>query len=331
MKKITLAFILLATLTTSALAEGPDPVKLRFSSLGVLPVSLPFLTGEVQNCTDQAITATVELAAPETWKLHKNSLTLTLEPKARVPFAVKLESGRNASANAYPVTAKVTVSGKSYSFAQQVPVTSAPYYKVTADGKFDDWKESIPVSFTAKSGKTTLSTHWNRRTFSLLFAVEEEKLVRQGEAEAIDAVQFAIAPVEGKERFEYLVVATKEGAQAYQLVDPDTTPETIAQKRALKGLETDAVDVVVTRKEGVTYYECNVSFSKIRDYVRPTEGREFRLGYIVHDADKKDVRQWSVFMKKFDKKPNTFAHWLGETSATLYDGRTKWGMCSSRF
>ena len=77
---------------------------------------------------------------------------------------------------------------------QEIAVASAPYASPVIDGACDDWKDAIPVSFLTGDRKTTISTFWKRKGFSILVAVEEAALTLPGQHEHFDAVQLALAP-----------------------------------------------------------------------------------------------------------------------------------------
>ena len=181
-------------------------------------------------------------------------------------------------------------------------MTSAPYASPVIDGDLDDWKDAIPVSFLSGDRKTTISTFWKRKGFSILVAVEEEALTVPGQHEHFDAVQLALAPggkastgraAETAQRFEYLLVPGSDGTgTCYRLTTTDTPMSLVDEPRPLAGLVYLQGGTVVRRAQGTTYYECSLPWDEMRDAIQPAEGREFCLSILVHDPDGTGLRDW---------------------------------------
>ena len=230
---------------------------------------------------------------------------------------------------------------------QDAVCTSAPYFRPTIDGKPDDWKDAIPVTFTSGGKKTVISTYWNRKQFALLVAVEEEKLVPwqadPGPA-GCDAVQLAISPDEAPTgsssdgpsgRYEFLLVATGGGrGRCFQLAEPATKLGPTQKPRALAPLALEQAEIAVGRSSGYTCYECAIPFKNLAE-IRPSEGREFCLSVLVHDPDGTGLRDWGQAAGLWPEERNRLAwsDWPGAKwpSQPPCDNKLPWGLCSSKY
>jgi hypothetical protein len=227
-------------------------------------------------------------------------------------------------------------------------VASAPYYKPTIDGRGDDWQDAIPVAFTSGGKQTVVSTFWNRRQFSLLVAVQEDRLVPYGEPgreTACDAIQVSLRPLEPPEgdeaqtlagRFEFLLVPLPENqARCFQLAAWDTPLQTAARVRPLETLAYDDAEVVVRRDGDTTYYECSLPWRPMSDRMRPSEGREFYFSLLVHDAQGTGLRDLGTAARLWpaDSDAGDWAAWrappAGESKPR--GNRIRWGMCTSKY
>jgi len=327
-------------------APGQDPVALRVESFLVPPSTGPVICARVRNNTQTTQRANVSLAGPDGWKITPASREVNLDPgkSLRVPFTIA--AGKTVEANRYDMTLTAIVGEKTITKRQTVAVASAPYFKPTIDGKRDDWKDAIPASFETEGKTTTISTYWNRRQFSLLIAVEEDTLIPQtsGEKPApFDAVQFALAPGGAKtgatpgsltNRYEFLIAAQKDGTAAvYQLAQPGMKIIATQLPRQLKPYE-DAT-AAVWHDDSVTYYECSLSFRPMRDDLQPSEGREICLSTLVHDPDGTGLRDWGSALGLWPSQRNKLAwtRWPGAKwpETPPFDGKTEWGLCTSKY
>jgi hypothetical protein len=312
--------------------------------MAVLPNSLPIVYVRVKNTGETDYNGTVAIEMSNAWRTTPAEQTVELAPGQRARLAFSVERGREVKSNSYPIEIRAVGNGQKVTRQQAIVVASAPYYKPTIDGDPSDWKDAIPVVFSRAGRKTTISTYWSRRQFSVLIAVEEDQLIRMGDASHFDAVQLAIAPqgtVTGKTtaasttRFEYLLVAQANGkAACYELLGPGRT---LADAAATRPLDTtcDKADVVVSRHGRITYYECSLSFAPMRKSIRPGEGREFFLSVLVHDPDGTGIRDWGEAAGLWESQRNRLAwsQWAGAKwrDKPPMDCRTEWGMCSSRY
>jgi hypothetical protein len=302
----------------AATARAAEPVALHVRPLPVTPAHTPMVYVLVENASDQPYQGTISVDLPGDWKTVPDSRPVELKPAERTEVSFASEGGVNRPDNRYPVTVTATTAepspptplpkgegstaGLSSSVSrQQVTVcASAPYFKPEIDGEVDDWEDAIPITWQTDGKRTTLRTYWNRRSFSVLVEVEEDELVDATAAETrgassaakseSDCVQLTLAPRDDDERFEFLLRPNEE-------------------KPA------DGAELVVRRENNVTRYECMIPMRPMRRELRPTEGREFRLGLTVHDAGQGAT------------EPRDVGTMLGREPGSL----VLWGMCSSKY
>ncbi len=328
------------------LAAG-EPVAMRLEGFTVAPAHTPHAVVAVKNLLQAPYEGTLRVKGPEGWSIVPPEQEVSLGPgeTKRVKFTV--QRGTIRESNAYPIEAFATGGGATVVHRQSVACTSAPYFKPEIDGKTDDWKDAIPVTFTSRGKKTTISTYWNRRQFSLLIAVEEDNLVRwikdMGPG-GCDAVQLAISPEqtptptspgEASGRYEFLVVATGEGrAACFQLAEPAMKLSETQKARDLGPLVLKSAEAVVRRAEGITYYEVAIPFKSLVE-IRPSEGREFCLSVLVHDTDGTGIRDFGQAAGLWPSERNRLAwsNWPGAVwgKEPPYDNRLPWGLCSSKY
>jgi len=337
------------TLSAGGSLRAADPVALRAESFTVPPSTQPLVFVQVKNLLDVPYEGSVAVKPPEGWRIEppQREVVLSRGETRRVPFTV--EQGRNVQANRYPVEVSATGAGATVVRRQTVVCASAPYYKPTIDGDPSDWKDAIPVTFTSGGKRTTISTFWNRRQFSLLVAVEEDKLVRYdptSTAEGFDAVQVALSPQDTRTgtspddeatRFEFLFVAAGEGTagKCFCLAEPGMRLAEAAKVRSLGPLLCDQAKVAVRRDGQTTYYECSLSFTPMRDRIRPSEGREFLMSVLVHDPDGTGIRDWgrAAGLWRWQRNPLAWSRWEGSNwgEQPPYDNKLQWGLCTSKY
>jgi len=337
------------TLVAGGFARAADPVALRAESFTVPPSTQPLVFVQVKNLLEVPYEGLVAMKPPEGWRIAPTRRDVMLQPGEikRVPFTV--ERGRNVEANAYPIEVSAIGAGATVVRKQTVVCASAPYYKPTIDGDPSDWKDAIPVAFTSGGKRTTISTFWNRRQFSMLVAVEEDRLVRydpQSAADGCDALQVALSPQDTQtgaspndeaRRFEFLFVATGEGTtgKCFQLAEPGMKLAEAAKSRSLGPLLYDKAEVAVRRDGHTTYYECGLSFTPMRNDIRPSEGREFCLSVLVHDRDGTGIRDWgqAAGLWPSQRNPLAWSRWEGAAwgEEPPYDNKLQWGLCTSKY
>jgi len=338
-------------LAGTVVAEGP--VTLRIESFVVAPAHTPSAVVVVMNHGQAAYQGVLKLEAPDGWQLSPTEQPVALGPgkSKRVRFLVK--RGTINEANRYPLAASITGEGGTVSRRQDVVTASAPYFKPTIDGRTDDWNDAIPVTWTTGGKKTVVSTYWNRRQFSLFLAVEEDELRGFPEApgaEGFDAVQVAISPEDATTgtspddeaaRYEFLFVspgnATGEatGGRCFLLAEPGMKLADGQKPRELASLAFDDAEVATSRTGGITYYECSIPFRLMRDRIRPSEGREFRLSVLVHDPGGTGLRDWgqAAGLGECQRNRLAWSTWPGAQwdDKPPLDNKTPWGLCSSKY
>jgi len=343
------AAVVLVAAALHAVCAGADPVALRAESYTVPPSTQPLVFVTVKNLQDAPYRGTVAMKVPDGWRIAPTEREISLSPgeTRRVPFTV--ERGKNVESNSYSIEVSAAGSGATVVRKQNVVVASAPYFKPTIDGRTDDWKDAIPVTFVTGGKKTVISTFWNRRQFSILVEVEKDKLIRAPGAEkpgTIDAVQIAISPQGAKTgtsaddeatRYEFLLVATGEGneGECFQLAEPGMKLAEAAKCRELAPLKYENAQVAVRRSGGVTCFECSLPFGPMRKTIRPAEGREFYLSVLVHDPDGTGIRDWGEAAGLWPSQRNRLAwsRWQGAQwgEQPPMDNKVEWGFCTSKY
>jgi len=289
---------------------------------------------------------------PEGWLIVPAEQAISAPAGGTVRVAFTVQRGTIVEANSYAMEARLTAAGTTVVHRQSVVCAIAPYFRPKIDGKNDDWKDAIPVSFIVGGKTTAISTYWNRRQFAVLVAVEEDNLAPwRGDAvkEPCDAVQLAISPEDKPTaaspdqpagRYEFLLAATgspKDGrwqAKCFQLADPATKLGATQKPRELTPMAAGQVEAVVSRSGKTTYYECAIPL-KLLGELRAGEGREFCFSVLVHDPDGTGVRDWGQAAGLWPSERNRLAwsDWPGARwgGKPPFDNKTPWGMCSSKY
>jgi hypothetical protein len=292
----------------SSLGISSEPLEIRVEPLTVPPATQPLVSVVVRNRMDRPC------------------------------------QGRLAISNRYPFTIVADIGTQQIRWEQTVFVASAPYARVTVDGRPDEWKDAIPVSFEQGGKSTTISTFWSRRRFYALVAVQEQQQVPYAGADgpACDAVQLAISPLEPSDaaagtagRFEFLLASAEGAARCFQLAAWDTPREFADRSRALEPLIYDEAEVAIHRDGDVTYYECSLPFNLLREAIEPAEGREFFLSVLVHDPDGtglRDLGQAAGLWAQTDDAP-AWSRWRGmaRRDAPPSSNPVRWGLCTSKY
>ena len=334
-------------LGSGAWAGAAEPVALRVGSFTVAPAHTPHAVVTVKNLGQSPYEGTLRVKGPEGWTIAppEQKVALDAGQTKRVKFTVA--RGTILQSNVYPLEVTAIGGGATVVLRQDAVCTSAPYFRPQIDGKLDDWKDAIPVTFTTGGKKTVISTYWNRKQFALLVAVEEEKLVPWQEGlggGACDAVQLAISPDDAPTgstpeaqsgRCEFLLVATGQGrGKCFQLAEPATKLGQTQKARALAPLALEQAEIAVSRSGGFTCYECAIPFKALGE-IRPSEGREFCLSVLVHDPDGTGLRDWGQAAGLWPEERNRLAwsDWPGAKwpSQPPFDNKLPWGLCSSKY
>jgi hypothetical protein len=337
----------LAALCLPGWATADEPVALRLESLVVAPAHSPSAVVVVANHGQDPFQGIVRINPPEGWQLSPAEQGISLAPGETKRVAFMVQRGTIRESNRYPLEASVTGAGVTVTRRQQVVAASAPYFKPTVDGDPEEWKDAIPVTWTTSGKKTVISTYWNRRRFSLLVAVEEDHLTAYHENPGpapFDAVQVAISPQGAKTgtrgedeaaRYEFLFASTGTGGTCFLLAEPGMKLAEGQKARALAPLEYEDAETAVSRRGGITYYECSIPFRLMRDKIRPSEGREFHLSVLVHDPDGTGIRDWGqeAGLGPCQRNRLAWSLWPGAKwgDQPPFDNKTKWGLCSSKY
>jgi hypothetical protein len=178
----------------AACAASAADVSVRAENFTVPPATGPVTHIVVRNAGDSGCTVTIEPEFPDGWQWTPDSRRVTLAPGEinRLPFTI--ERASDSKTNRYPIKVAVVQGSDRTVHRQNVVCASAPYFKPKIDGKFKDWADAIPATFTTGDKKTVVSTYWDKRNFYLYVQVEEDKLDSyKKNAAQVDAVQFALA------------------------------------------------------------------------------------------------------------------------------------------
>lgn len=346
MSRLIFSSLILSVLASGIAEADPNaPVALRITSMPVTPAHMPGVKVWISNTGEAPYAGSVRVELPEGWKLSPESQSVTLAPSETTAVSFTIHEGKTRKDNRYTMVAVAERAGREVRRKQDVVCASAPYFKPQIDGRLDDWKDAIPVAFDTAGKKTTVSTLWNRRQFSVLVAVEEDELVPLDETGPCDAVQVAISPqntttstsVGGKAtRHEFLLTAAGagQGGRCFRLAEPGTSLGDTQTMRNLVDLEVAEPKLAIWREDTTTYYEWGISFRSL-DGIRPSEGREFFLSVLIHDPDGTGIRDWGVAAGLWPSQRNRLAWslWPGAKwpDEPPMDNKVEWGMCSSKF
>ncbi|MCK4293104.1 MAG: hypothetical protein KAY65_07890 [Planctomycetes bacterium] len=344
--------VLLSCITVGVLwaaADNATPhihIAVRAENFTVPPSTGPLTHIQVRNPHDKMCTVTVQPKFPDGWQWTPKHRTVTIEPHQvkRLPFTI--EKATDVEANRYLIEITVRNGPGKMVHTQSVVCASAPYFKPKIDGKFKDWSDAIPVTFTTAGKKTVVRTYWNKQYFCLYVQVDEDKLYSyKKEAAMVDAVQFALAPRNAvtasvptakAERYEFLIVNSAgmfAKDRCFFLIKPGAELSVSQQRSPLEALELKEAQVVVKRQGRTTHYECAIPFA-VTPAIKPDVGREIHLSVLVHDPDGTGVRDWGKAAGLWSEQRNRFA-WCAWGPAEWpadppYDSKVEWGLCSSK-
>lgn len=322
-----------------------EPVRIRVEPLTVPPATQPLVSVVVRNLQDHACQGTLSITGPSDWRIAPDSQPLELPAAAEKRFAFNIEKARNVAANVYPFTVQASVGDQLVRCEQSVFVASAPYSKATVDGRADEWQDAIPVSFEQQGKRTTISTFWHRKRFYLLVAVQEQQHIRYTGADGPpgDAVQLAIsaseppaaADAKAARRLEFVLASVGDAAKCFQLAAWDTPRELAGQVRSLEPLLCSDAETAIVRDGEVTYYECSLPFSLLREVIEPAEGREFFLSVLVHDPDGTGLRDLGRAAGLWTQPDDAqaWSRWRGMAAGNepSFGNKVRWGLCTSKY
>ena len=344
-RSITLVLTGVVWAACVATLHADDPVALRITNMPVTPAHKPAVKVWIRDQSQAGYEGSVKLELPDGWAADPAARDVSLAPGETTNLSFTIHDGKTRKENSYEVTAIAEGAGRVVRRSQEIVSASAPYFKPEIDGKIDDWKDAIPVTFVMAGKRTTISTFWNRRQFSILVAVEEERLIPQAESGEFDAVQVAISPQDTTTstntedeatRHEFLLTSSGagQGGRLFRLAEPDMELVETQQERDLADLEIEDPKLAVWREGNTTYYEWGVSFRSLKG-IRPSEGREFFLSVLVHDPDGTGIRDWGEAAGMWPCQRNRLAWsvWPGAkwSEEAPMDNKVEWGMCSSKY
>jgi hypothetical protein len=338
--------IILAFVAGVCNAASAANVAVRAENFTVPPATGPVTHILARNMGDAECTIAIEPEFPAGWRWTPANREVTLLPNEvkRLPFTI--EKASDEKSNRYAIEIAVIRGSKKSVYGKNVVCASAPYFKPKIDGKFKDWADAIPVTFTTAGRKTIVSTYWNKRSFYLYVQVEEDKLYSyKKNAARVDAVQFALAssnsvtPSKAQaeaQRSEFLLVDVggmfgKD--KCFQLIEPGQEVSVTQEKRSVEPLQLKDAQVAVKRQGKITHYECAIPFAAIPT-IRPAVGREIRFSVLVHDPDGTGIRDWGKAAGLWPGQRNPLA-WCKWSPAKWpadppYDGKVEFGLCSSK-
>lgn len=340
------AFAVCAGLALLLGTAGPaaEPVRLRVEPLTVPPATQPLISVVVQNLQDQPCQAALSITGPDDWRITPASRDVQLPVSGEQRLAFNIEKARNVEANAYPFMITARVGDHLARHTQSVFVASAPYSKATVDGRADEWKDAIPVSFQGGGKSASISTFWSRKRFYVLVCVQEQQRVGYTgpDGEPCDAVQLAFSSVDEANdaaatarRAEFLLASAGGTAKCFQLAAWDTPSESTSKPRAIEPLACGDAEIAVLREGDVTHYECSIPFSMLRDAVEPAEGREFFFSVLIHDPDGTGVRDLGHATGLWPRPDDatSWSRWKGASvgDATPLGNKVRWGLCTSKY
>ena len=327
------------------LGSAAEPVRIRVEPLTVPPATQPLVSVVIQNMQDASCTGVLSIGGPADWRIAPDLQPFDLAAGAEKRLAFNIEKARNVEANLYPFSLQARLGDQLVRRDQSVFVASAPYSKATVDGRIDEWRDAIPVTFEQGGRRTTISTFWQRKRFGLLIAVQEQQLVGYTgpDGPPCDAVQLAISSPEPADtsgmqaarRYEFLFVPAGGGAKCFQLAGWDTPRERAEESQRLESLLCDVAETAIVRDGEVTNYECSLPFSLLREAIEPAEGREFFLSVLVHDPDGTGLRDLgrAAGLWAQPEDARAWSRWrpMAAGGEPPLGNRVRWGLCTSKY
>jgi len=292
--------------------------ELRIANLMLSPEQKP----NVEVVTKTPIGGSLSLSAPEGWKIVPETIDATTDQKR---FVFTVAQGKPTEKNSYPFSVTVKQrNGTTSQHQQDVRVATAPNSNLDVAGPSEhgiaaDWSHAIPNSVTVDGKHVQIHSVWNRRRLSLLVGVDDMKLVAPR-----TAVQIAIGSVRSDKTFgelyQFLLFADETGkGRLISLKDSDSS-------------DVDASKAFVWKHEKTVWFETSIPFAAI-SAIRPGEGRELTLSYLIHDAEDKKVLDWGRTCLLPNENDEKWIRWSGDSigNAVLTVPRSEWGLCSSKF
>ena len=311
-------FVSLFLFSTAAGAE------LRIANLLLSPEQKP----NVEVVTKTPINGSVSLSAPEGWKIVPETITATSDLKR---FVFTVAQGRPNEQNVYALSVK---DGTTVLHRQEVRVATAPNSNIDVVGPNEhgitavDWSHAIPNSVTVHDKQVRIHTVWNRKRLSLLVGIDDMKFVPANTDAPFTAVQFAVGSVRSDKTFgelyQFLLFADATGKGRLVSLNDGDSPR--------NSPDVDASKTFVWKHERTIWFETAIPFAAIPS-VKPGEGRELTLSFLLHDADGKMVLDWGRTCLLPNENDERWCRWQGDSigNTVLSTPRSEWGLCSSKF
>jgi hypothetical protein len=325
MSKTISLFCAIASTFCVSQGAAAEPLCVRMENFAVMPSTGPVVNVLVQNRSGHAVNAVVRVNWPDGWKGEPAEQTVSVGPNATAKAPFTIEKAVDVAANRYAVVVEARAGGVTVTRTQQVVCATAPYLKPQVDGRLDDWKDAVPISFPAAGKATVVMTCWNRKQFCV--AVRADRM-KGG------AVQFAVAAEGGEKpgRYEFVVVAPEQDgpAKCFLLMRPGDDLKLAEQGRALEGLECGDAQAAVAREGGTACFEIAVPVKLVPE-LQPTPGRPFRFSLLVHEAG--GLRDLGAVMNLCDdqRHPQSWCRWKGAAFGPTppFDSNVEFGFSSS--
>ena len=324
---MSLTRILGVSIVVCSLALGADlPLDLRLENLTVTPSTGPVINAWLRNRSDRPLDAMVRVRWPQGWKVDPGQQTVKLAPYSTVKAAFTIEKAVDVEANAYEICIEAEAKGQRVSRQQRVVCATAPNLKPRVDGRLDDWRDSVPITFSQGSRSTTVMTCWSRDRVCIAVRVEKPAGPR--------AVQFALAPGIAKaepgksSRYEFVVTP----AGCHLLLRPGDDLKLTTEPRKLAGLECREVETMVGSEGGTDCYEIALPVKLVPE-LRPTPGRPFTFSLLVHDGDGAGPRDLGTVMNLWSDQRNavSWCRWKGASFGAVlpFNNNIEFGFSSS--
>jgi len=318
-------FVFLTLFLFSTVASGTE---WRIANLLLSPEQKP----NIEVVSETPIDGVVSLIAPEGWKIVPETIDATTDQKR---FVFTVAQGRPNENNTYPLSVeRRRRDGTLLRLDQEVRVATAPNSNLDVAGPNDqgvateNWNHAIPLSVVVGDKPIRVHSVWNRRRLSLLIGIDDLQLVSAEKDSPFTAVQIALGSVRSDKTFgelyQFLLFADDAGKGRLVALKEDGSPENLPN--------IDASQTFVWKHGKTLWFETAIPFAAI-PAIRPGEGRELTLSFLIHDAANRTVLDWGRTCRLPDEKNEKWFRWQGNVigNAVLATPRAEWGLCSSKF
>jgi len=310
------------------------PVALRADNIVVPPDTGPVVGLTVVNLQKTPYAGKVSVKLPDGWKADKTEFDVTLKAGESKHLPYALEKAIASKTHVYPFTITAVGGGSTVTVQQEVICATSPYVKPKIDGDLAEWvKDAVPVTFVCKGKKTVVRTFWNKRNYCIAVQVQEDKFDIEK-----DAIQFALASGKAKtrnaddaktDRYEFVIT----GGKCFQVAKPGSPLGDTQKPSALPGENLAKSAVAIKRTGDITTYEVSVPMRPMMKVLKPTTGREYRFGVLVHDPDGTGIRQMAAVADPLPGACRKYAwtKWIGAEfpDKPMLDSKLEWGFCTS--